>query len=221
MPINQPPTADAGADQTNECTSPAGASLILDGSGSTDPDSTPGTNDDIVSFEWFEDYGLPIEEYLGEGEMLEVNLGLGQHNITLLVTDSFDLTDTDDLIVVVQDTTQPELSITVNPDTLWPPNHKLVLITTSIEVSDICDPSPSVILTSVTSNEPDNGIADGNTTGDIVVDEEGNIYLRAERSGKGDGRIYTIIHTAADASDNSAEVESIVTVPHDIGKGKK
>ena len=37
--VNQPPLAAAGADQTVECTSPAGASFTLDGSGSSDPDA--------------------------------------------------------------------------------------------------------------------------------------------------------------------------------------
>src|SRR4029077_17383738 len=35
--VNQPPTADAGGNQTVECTSPAGADFLLDGRGSSDP----------------------------------------------------------------------------------------------------------------------------------------------------------------------------------------
>ena len=41
---NQAPTADAGFDQLGvECTAPSGATVTLDGSGSTDPDSDPLT----------------------------------------------------------------------------------------------------------------------------------------------------------------------------------
>ena len=36
--MNQPPTANAGADQTVECTSATGAEITLDGTGSSDPD---------------------------------------------------------------------------------------------------------------------------------------------------------------------------------------
>jgi hypothetical protein len=42
--------------------------------------------------------------------------------------------------------------------------------------------------------------------------------LRAERSGTGDGRIYTITYQATDACGNSSVVELYVTVPHDKGK---
>ena len=40
----------------------------LDGSGSSDIDSSPGTNDDIVSFEWYSGYGTLAETLLGTGE---------------------------------------------------------------------------------------------------------------------------------------------------------
>ena len=43
------PVANAGADQTVECPGP----VTLDGSASTDANSTAGTNDDIASFAWF------------------------------------------------------------------------------------------------------------------------------------------------------------------------
>jgi hypothetical protein len=60
----------------------------------------------------------------------------------------------------------------------------------------------------------DNTIGDGNITGDIRVDADGNISLRAERSGTGDGRVYTIIYSATDSSGNSTTAEAIVTFPH-------
>ena len=48
----------------------------------------------------------------------------------------------------------------------------------------------------------------------IQIDEDGNIYLRAERSGTGSGRIYTITYSATDASGNSSSVSASVSVPH-------
>ncbi|MCX5638015.1 MAG: hypothetical protein NTX52_10050, partial [Planctomycetota bacterium] len=51
---NRPPVANAGPDQTVEQESYAGTQVVLDASGSTDPDSSTGTNDDIVSFDWYE-----------------------------------------------------------------------------------------------------------------------------------------------------------------------
>ena len=59
----------------------------------------------------------------------------------------------------------------------------------------------------------DNTVGDGNTTNDIQI-ENGNIFLRAERSGLGTGRVYTITYKATDASGNSAQDSATVTVPH-------
>jgi hypothetical protein len=44
--------------------------------------------------------------------------------------------------------------------------------------------------------------------------------LRAERLGNGNSRVYTITYQAADSSGNTVLAEAIVTVPHDMGKGK-
>src|SRR5258706_8594643 len=84
---NLPPVAVAGADAREECTGPAGAWVSLDASGSSDPDSTLGTNDDILSFEWIEDLGLTSEKPLGTGERIMAQLALGAHHVSLRVTD--------------------------------------------------------------------------------------------------------------------------------------
>jgi len=116
VPANEPPVADAGEDRQAECSGGGSATVTLDGSGSSDPDSSEGTNDDIVSFEWYEDYGLGTEMLLGEGETLEVALAVGSHEITLVVTDSADETDTDVVLVEIVDMTPPSGSITFPAD---------------------------------------------------------------------------------------------------------
>ena len=72
----------------------------------------------------------------------------------------------------------------------------------------------------MTSNEPDNGAGDGNTVNDIVVVNDFEFKLRAERSGGGAGRIYTITYLATDSCGNSATASTTVGVPHSKGKGK-
>ena len=104
--------------------------------------------------------------------------------------------------------------MSVEPNVLWPPNHTMVLITPSWEVSDNCDESPDVTLVSITSNEEDDAKGDGHTTDDIQVDDNG-IWLRAERSGTSTSRIYTITYQAADDSGNITVRSVTVTVPHD------
>ena len=122
------------------------------------------------------------------------------------------------------DTIPPEISITVSPGILWPPNHKMVPINVTVTVSDDKDPNPSYHIESIVMNEGDETntyepgsdvmIGDGNTTNDIQIDSSGNISLRAERSGKGNGRIYTITYIATDAAGNTTTESAVVLVPH-------
>jgi FG-GAP-like repeat/Thrombospondin type 3 repeat/HYR domain len=101
------PQAMVAAQASVECAGPGGSSVLLDGSHSTDPDSTPGTNDDIASFDWFEDYGLATQRSLGSGETLSVTLPLGAHAITLKVTDKSGESSAATTTVSVVDTTPP------------------------------------------------------------------------------------------------------------------
>jgi hypothetical protein len=149
---------------------------------------------------------------------------LGTRTVTFRATDKSGNAATCTTTVTVIDTTPPDISITVSPDTLWPPNHKMADIVATVTVSDIVDAAPSVVLTSVTSNEPDNdkGNGDGNTVNDIqgaeIGTEDYEFQLRAERAGKGDGRIYTIVYTVTDTSGNSASASATVVVPLGIGE---
>jgi hypothetical protein len=115
--------------------------------------------------------------------------------------------------VQVADTTPPALSVSLSPSSLRPPNHELIPIVPTLKVSDVCDPSPRVALSSITSSESSNGTGDGDTASDIVVDAQGRIFLRAERSGNGSDRIYTLTYEATDASGNVRSVAGTVTVP--------
>ena len=216
---NRPPVADAGGEQQVYCDSPEGATVTLDGSGSSDEDSTPGTNDDIVRFEWFEDFELGSEEFLGAGETIEVTFAVGQHAVTLQVTDSADETDTDETTVEVIDNTPPEVRLELNRSELWPPNHKMVDVHASVYVAD-CSPV-TITLMEVSSNEPDNGIGDGNHEPDIMGADTGtedyHFRLRAERAGGGSGRVYTIRYHVVDAAGFETTATAYVTVPHDQG----
>jgi hypothetical protein len=133
-------------------------------------------------------------------------------------------------IVIVIDTTPPEISNACLTDKLWPPNHKLVLVSTG-SVTDIADPNATFSI-SVTSNQPINGSGDGNTDPDWTTDTNGANYevsLRAERAGNLGQRDYTTTVTATDASGNTSTATCSASVPHDQGnnnspatkKGKK
>jgi uncharacterized protein len=104
----------------------------------------------------------------------------------------------------------PPFSVTVTPDLLWPPNHQYVTVTATASSHD---PGAVINLLGVTSNEPDNGLGDGDTPNDIVQLSDDSFNLRAERSGAGNGRIYTITYEAIDECGDRAVVSATVIVP--------
>jgi hypothetical protein len=120
--------------------------------------------------------------------------------------------------VTVVDTTPPTISaLTASPDRLGPPNHKLIPVTIAATVHDLVDSNPHTRIIGVTSNEPINGPGDGNTAPDYEITGDLTLTLRAERSGSGNGRIYTITVESRDASGNASTATVDVTVPHDSG----
>jgi predicted extracellular nuclease len=118
------------------------------------------------------------------------------------------------------DHTAPTISVSASPNELWPANHKYVTVKTTVNATDNADPNPKIELASVTSSEPDNGLGDGDTANDIVKVNDYTFDLRAERSGTGPGRVYTITYKVTDACGNSTQKSATVTVPHDKGNSK-
>lgn len=116
-------------------------------------------------------------------------------------------------VILNIDKTPPVAEVSV-PGTLWPPNHKLVKISPVVIAADALGQQVTVKLLSVQSSEPDNGLGDGDTANDIVVNADGTIFLRAERSGTGVGRNYNLNYLITDQAGNSISVSGVVTVPH-------
>ena len=205
---NQAPFADAGPDQTVYVDEACQAQVTLDGSGSSDPDG------DALTYTWENSFG-PVD-----GVNPTVTLGLGTHDITLTVNDGA-LSDTDTVSIFVEDNTPPSIdSISASPDIIWPPNHKMVPVTISVSVFDNCDTSPTCQIISIISNEPENGLGDGDTAPDWEITGDLTANLRAERAGNGSGRVYTITVRCTDNAGNSTDREVTVTVLHDKKKKK-
>jgi len=99
----------------------------------------------------------------------------------------------------------------VDKTTLRPANHQMVPVTVTYSASGNCGATACGL--SVASNEPVNGSDDGDTAPDWQIVDEHHVLLRAERSGTGTGRIYTISVTCTDSA-GSATVRTVnVTVP--------
>jgi hypothetical protein len=66
------------------------------------------------------------------------------------------------------------------PVNLWPPNHKLVRIAI-VGVSAPNDPEVMLTVTQVRQDEPVNGLGDGNTSPDAVIQDNGKVLLRVQQ----------------------------------------
>jgi hypothetical protein len=145
-------------------------------------------------------------------------LPLGNTQVTFTGTDDSLNAGSCFSVVSVVDTTLPTISVSLNPTGEFPANHKMFDVAATVVVADTCDPNPAITLTSITSNEPDDGLGDGNTTDDVQGAEFGTadfaFQLRAERAGNGTGRIYTVTYTVTDGSGNTASASATVTIPH-------
>ena len=127
-------------------------------------------------------------------------------------------------VTIRMDRTPPGVTCgTASGGVVWPPNHKMVPWSTYVVVQDLTSQPAGFLLTAVGSSEPDNGGADGNTTRDIqgfvigTPDTYG--FIRAERAGTGEGRIYSLLYEGRDLAGNVAAC-TVVTpqVPHDQGR---
>lgn len=113
---------------------------------------------------------------------------------------------------VVTDTTPPTVVVSVTPNVLWPPNHRMVEIVVSVTATDDTDPNPVITYMGTVCNQ-----AEGKSSPDILF-QNGRLFLRADRTGKeNDDRVYTITYAATDASGNIGVGTATVTVPHDQG----
>jgi len=196
-----------GPDQTAVANEQCQAEVILDGTGSSDIDG------DILSYNWEGPFGQV------SGPQPTVTVGLGTHEITLTVDDGNGGTATAVVLVTVEDITPPSIdSISTAPDIIWPPNHKMVPVTISVSVSDNCDINPTSQIISISSNEPENGLGKGDATPDWEITGDLTANLRAERSGNGSGRVYTIKVRCTDHAGNSSDRQVAVIVPHDNKK---
>ena len=102
-------------------------------------------------------------------------------------------------------------------DCLWPPNHKFV----NVNILGVTDPDGdpvTITIDSITSDEPtasDKGSGGKKHSPDASGVGTDTASVRAERSGKGDGRVYQINFTANDGNGGIALGSVEVSVPHD------
>lgn len=206
--VNNAPNADAGFDKTlNE-----NSALQLNGNASSDPDG------DVLTYAWTQIGGTPVTligATTATPSLTTPFVSTGGEDLTfdLTVDDGYGGSNNDVMVIHVQNANDPPNASLAQPsrECLWPPNHKYV----AISINGVSDPEDNATITidSIWQDEVTNGLGDGDTAVDAVINSDGTVLLRAERSGKGDGRVYHISFTASDLEGSDSGVVE-VCVPH-------
>lgn len=113
--------------------------------------------------------------------------------------------------------------VALDRDTLWPPNHKLVRITAAGARDDDAGDTVTLVVDTVTQDEPTNGTGDGDTAPDAVLSAppSASVWIRAERSATGDGRVYRLGFTATDSHGATCSGTRTVSVPKSDASGQE
>ena len=100
----------------------------------------------------------------------------------------------------------------------WPPNRQLVPVT----ITGVTDPDGdpvTITVTGITQDELVDGVGDGGTCPDALF-AGGDARVRLERSGSGNGRVYTLAFTATDGLGGAATGSVNVCIPKGHGPGQ-
>jgi uncharacterized repeat protein (TIGR01451 family) len=149
-----------------------------------------------------------------------VSNGVIVNNTATIGSATFDPEQSNNTVTTATTVSNPPPIITLNPPiSLWPPNHNYHNVTVAQMVKSVTDNCPisidDVVIEMVASDEPDDALGDGNTINDIVIGADcRSVQLRAERSGTGDGRVYTVTLLLRDSGGAVTRADFQVSVPH-------
>jgi hypothetical protein len=182
--INAAPVLNLPANLTIEATSAAGAPATFTVT-ATDPEGGP----------------VPVTLSHPSGSTFPI----GTTTVTATATDEQGATTTGTFTVTVRDTTAPVIrSLTASPNSITPPNNRMVPVTITADVVDAVDPTPATRIISVTSNQ--------DITGDFTITGPLTLEVRAERDG-GQDRVYTVTVESRDDFNNVSTATVTITVP--------
>ncbi len=212
---NVAPTVDAGPDQTvfrYDVVALSGAW--------TDP---AGSLDELYSWTW-DVTGDGITDNSGSasyGSVVPASTSFateGTYTLTFAVTDKDSGAGSDSIVVEVLNRPPDCSAAAPSIETIWPPNHKFVLV----NVLGVTDPEGdlvSITIDRIRQDEPVDTVGDGRFSPDGQGVGTDTAHVRAERIGTkkapGNGRVYHIGFTADDGHGGSCSSEVLVEVPHD------
>ena len=145
----------------------------------------------------------------------------GNYSVGYSASDPSGNTGNASRLVTVRDTLPPVVNV-VAPIILGAPNHTYQTFAIADFVRQVADSCSTglgvadVVITQVASDEVENGCGDGNTMDDIVIGANcRTAQLRVERSGCGNGRVYTVFLHVTDLAGNRTATTVKVFVPVD------
>lgn len=171
---------------------------------------------------------------------------VGDTLVSVAVTDEAGISTICELLISVTLPLPPAISCEVDPERMWPPNHRMrrVVVTARASSGAVASLSELIASCHVTSDEPDSEGSPGpgkgrNHSGDVNGEDgfsgdpvpvnfaydaasdvfEASFWLRSERLGSGDGRSYEITCTVEDPFGQKGEATCVVFVPHDRRDG--
>jgi len=204
--VNDPPVATADSYNMNQDTtlSPA-APGVLDNDTDVDGDTLHTVLVANVA------HGMLALNANGSFTYTPATSFAGTDSFTYKAHDGTVGSNTVSVTVHIADTQPPAISAAVATGSLWPVNHDLVNVGLSFTATD----NSSAVTTHVAvySDEDDVTSGGGEQSPDAKNIAAGTLRLRAERSGNGDGRVYLILLTAADAFANTSHSCLTVVVP--------
>jgi hypothetical protein len=204
--VDHAPIANAGTPQTVH----PGKLVTLDGSASSDPDNDP------LTYQWTQ-AGGPTVELLNATTATPTFVappvsGTVPLTFRLIVSDGVLSSAPAEVVITVKNGPPVCEAARAVPDLLWPPNHGMV----PVGIAGVTDPDDTTVALSivrVTQDEPTNGLGDGDTSPDAIVQGD-KVLLRAERSGTGNGRVYQVQFSASDGEGGACSGAVKVVVPH-------
>jgi Putative Ig domain./REJ domain. len=212
--IPHAPVAAAVANPTSP--NEGGSTVQLDGSGSTDPDM------DSLTYTWEQTAGPTVTLVYSPGDTAHVMPSFVTPWVSVDTSFTFKLTVSDwpgssssayVTVTVINSHTPPDAShARADVSVLWPPDHKMA----QVHIIGVVNPNNDPItIDHVTQDEPTNGLGDGDTPIDAIISGD-SVTLRAERSGKGDGRVYRICFTVHDPEQDASGCVNVM-----VPKSKK
>lgn len=101
---------------------------------------------------------------------------------------------------------------------IWPPNHKRFFAAPITGVSDPDGDRVEITVTGIVQDEPVDTTGDGQFSPDGYGVGTSTAWVRAERMGSGDGRVYEIRFTATDGNGGKCDGHAYYTVPKSQGQ---